>query len=76
MTACEAVSPYPQTKQKFSSRTAAETLEIVSANLDGSNQIVIKRIPIVLDQIYETIIDIAPDGTFLVYTERGKYYDY
>ncbi|MEM2445528.1 MAG: hypothetical protein QW734_02580 [Candidatus Bathyarchaeia archaeon] len=66
----------PDETRIFFANSGRDSVEIVSANLDGSSQTIIKRISIVQDQLYETIIDVARDGMFLVYTERGSFYDY
>ncbi|MEM2971671.1 MAG: hypothetical protein QW270_04535 [Candidatus Bathyarchaeia archaeon] len=49
-------------------------VDIVSVNLDGSNPTIIMSIPIAAGQLYVTVVDVARDGTFLVYTEEYSYY--
>ncbi|MEM2419894.1 MAG: thrombospondin type 3 repeat-containing protein [Candidatus Bathyarchaeia archaeon] len=69
-----AVSP-DETKIFFGNRSSDRScVDIVSVNLDGSNPTVIERVPIAPGQFYVTVVDVARDGTFLVYTEEYWYY--
>ncbi|MCL6578179.1 MAG: hypothetical protein K6T73_02195 [Candidatus Bathyarchaeota archaeon] len=47
-------------------------LEIVLTNLDGSNPTIITRVN---STIFETNLDVAKDGAFIVYTERDRFYN-
>lgn len=65
----------PDETKIFFANSGSDHVEIVSVNLNGSNPTPVVTIPMFEDLFYETIVDFARDGMFLIYTESGSFWD-